>query len=229
MVILPELSGMETLKAPLCHSPHHSQASNRYNFGLRSQSCPRHMSTFPSIRTWWHALSPMYQSCLAKQISPLTNLSLEWRCTNKMVVGTFFLTDWIAWVWDSVLGTKSHERSKAIFSHPFNFSMTNLHSETHHVIKQDTILNLAPSGLASPNIATGHWHTKSLLSLEVPARLATALGIFIIFPWIAYALYFPLKVASTPSMELSVGLELTTLRSRPDLRSRIRCFTEWAT
>uniref|UniRef100_M3XMW7 Uncharacterized protein n=1 Tax=Mustela putorius furo TaxID=9669 RepID=M3XMW7_MUSPF len=33
-------------------------------------------------------------------------------------------------------------------------------------------------------------------------------------------------VSSTPSMEPHMGLELTTLRSRPKVRSRVRCLTD---
>ena len=38
-------------------------------------------------------------------------------------------------------------------------------------------------------------------------------------------LFFFFKVGSMPSMEPSVGLELTTLRSRPELISAIRLLT----
>ena len=34
------------------------------------------------------------------------------------------------------------------------------------------------------------------------------------------------KVGSTPSTEPNMGLELTTLRSRPELRSRVSCLTD---
>lgn len=68
------------------------------------------------------------------------------RTTNEMVVGALFLINRVACIWDSVLGSKTFERSKAVFSHLLNFSITNLHSEAHHFIKQDTILNLASSG-----------------------------------------------------------------------------------
>ena len=38
-----------------------------------------------------------------------------------------------------------------------------------------------------------------------------------------------LYVASMPSMDPNAGLELTTLRSWPELRSRVRCLTNWTT
>ena len=36
-------------------------------------------------------------------------------------------------------------------------------------------------------------------------------------------------VGATPSMEPNVGLKLTTLKSRPELRSRVKCLTDWVT
>ena len=41
-------------------------------------------------------------------------------------------------------------------------------------------------------------------------------------------LIFFFKVGFMPSMEPNVGLELMTLRSRPELRSRVRCLTNKA-
>ena len=45
------------------------------------------------------------------------------------------------------------------------------------------------------------------------------------FPFFFF--FFP-KVGSTPSVEPNTGLELTTLRSRPELRSRVRPLTDRA-
>ena len=43
----------------------------------------------------------------------------------------------------------------------------------------------------------------------------------------AFLLFF--YVGPTPSMEPNTGLKLVTSRSRPELRSRVRCLTDWAT
>ena len=40
---------------------------------------------------------------------------------------------------------------------------------------------------------------------------------------------FFFSVGITPTMEPNMGLELITLRSRPELRSRVGCLTYWAT
>jgi len=42
-------------------------------------------------------------------------------------------------------------------------------------------------------------------------------------------IWFFLKVDSMPSVDPNTGLELMTLRSRPELRSRVGCLTNWAT
>ena len=49
---------------------------------------------------------------------------------------------------------------------------------------------------------------------------------FICINMYAYMYY---KVGSIPTLQPNVGHELIALRSRPELKSRVKCFTDWAT
>uniref|UniRef100_A0ABI8A7H8 Guided entry of tail-anchored proteins factor 1 n=1 Tax=Felis catus TaxID=9685 RepID=A0ABI8A7H8_FELCA len=98
---------------------------------------------------------------------------------------------------------------------------THVKARTAQLAKIKWVISVAFYVLQAALMVSLIWKYYSVPVAVVPSKWITPLDRLVAFPT---------RVAgSTPRMEPSAGLELMTLRWRPELRSRVRCLTSGAT